>query len=63
MGEKILVDVDALREALVDETGAAVFAGSPWAIADVAALEDADPAELIREAENRGWDLRRFEVR
>ena len=62
MDEKILVDVDRLREALVDDTGSAVFAGSPWAIADVAGLEDADPHDLIREAEERGWDLRRFEA-
>ncbi len=62
MDEKILVDVDKLREALVDDMGSAVFAGSPWAIADVAELEDADPHDLIREAEERGWDLRRFEA-
>ena len=62
MDEKILVDVDKLREALVDDTGSAVFAGSPWAIADVTELEDTDPRELIREAEERGWDLRRFEA-
>lgn len=62
MDEKILVDVDKLREALVEDTGSAAFAGSPWAIADVAELEDAGPRDLIREAEERGWDLRRFEA-
>lgn len=62
MDERITIDVDRLREALIQETGPAAFAGSPWAIVDVAALEDADPYELAREAERRGWDLRRFQA-
>lgn len=63
MDERILIDVDRLRAALIDETGPAAFSGSPWAIVDVVALEDAGPQELVREAERRGWDLRRFEAR
>jgi len=63
MDERILIDVDRLRAALIDETGPAAFSGSPWAIVDVAALEDASRQELVREAERRGWDLRRFEAR
>lgn len=63
MDERILIDVDRLRAALIDETGPAAFSGSLWAIVDVAALEDASPQELVREAERRGWDLRRFEAR
>ena len=63
MDERILIDVDRLRAALIDETGPAAFSGSPWAIVDVAALEGASPQELVREAERRGWDLRRFEAR
>ncbi|WP_019239810.1 MULTISPECIES: hypothetical protein [Enorma] len=62
MDEHIEIDVDQLREALIDETGPAAFVGSPWAMADVVALEEADPEELVREAERRGWDLRRFEA-
>ncbi|OUN85033.1 hypothetical protein [[Collinsella] massiliensis] len=62
MDEHIEIDVDQLREALIDETGPAAFVGMPWAMADVVALEEADPEELVREAERRGWDLRRFEV-
>lgn len=60
MDDRILINVDRLRAALIDETGPAVFSSSPWAIVDVTALEDASPQELIREAERRGWDLRRF---
>ncbi|HJG31862.1 MAG TPA: hypothetical protein K8U80_10785 [Collinsella ihuae] len=56
------IDIDRLRAALIEETGPAAFVGSPWALADVVALESADPMELIREAERRGWDLRRFDV-
>ena len=63
MGERILIDVERLRRALVDDTGAAVFAGSPWAIVDVAELEAASPEDLVAEAERRGWDLRAFEAR
>lgn len=62
MDERITIDVDRLREALIQETGPAAFAGSPWAMADVVALETAAPEELVREAERRGWDLRCFEV-
>ena len=60
--ERITIDVERLRDALVSETGPAAFVGSPWAFADVAALEDASPLDLIHEAERRGWDLRRFAV-
>lgn len=63
MNERILIDIDRLRAALIDEMGPAAFSGSPWAIVDVATLEDASPQELVREAERRGWDLRRFEAR
>lgn len=62
MDERITIDVDRLREALIQETGPAAFVGSPWAIVDVATLEEAGPYELAREAERRGWDLRRFQV-
>lgn len=58
----IKVDIAHLREALVDEAGAAAFMGLPFAAADAMALESADPAELLAEAERRGWDLRDFEV-
>ena len=47
---------------LIDETGPAAFVGMPWAMADVVALEEADPEELVCEAERRGWDLHCFEA-
>lgn len=62
MDERIIIDVDRLRAALIDETGPVAFVGSPWAMADVVALEEADPEELVREAERRGWNLRCFEA-
>ena len=60
MSDTIRIDIERLRKALIDATGSAVFVGSPWAIVDVAALESATPEELIREAQKRGYDLRRF---
>ena len=63
MGERIFIDVDRLREALIDDTGSAMFAASPWAVMDLSDLERAPAEELVREAEHRGWDLRRFEAR
>lgn len=60
MSDTIRIDIERLRKALIDETGSAVFVGSPWAIVDVAALESATPEELIREAQRRDYDLRRF---
>lgn len=62
MDNSILTDIEVLRASLVEETGPAAFAASPWAVADVAALEGAGPRELVHEAERRGWDLRRFEA-
>ncbi len=59
----IRVDVERLRAALVEETGPAAFVGSPFAMADVVALESASPQELLAEAERRGYDMRRFEAR
>lgn len=57
------IDVDKLRDKLIDDTGSAAFSGSPFAMGDVVALEDADPQELLREAQDRGWDLGDFEER
>ena len=56
----MLIDVDKLRDALVEDAGTAAFSGSPFAMGDVVALESASPEELIRKAESQGWDLTRF---
>ena len=63
MEDGILIDVNRLRTALIDDTGSAMFAASPWAVMDLTDLEHASARELVHEAERRGWDLRRFEMR
>lgn len=60
---KIEVDIDALREYLLDYCGTAMFSGFPAAVLDVIGIEQADGYELCQIAERLGIDLRRFEVR
>ena len=60
---EIEVNVDALREYLLDYCGAAMFSGFPAAVLDVVDIEQADGYELYRIAERLGIDLRRFEAR
>ena len=58
----MLIDIDKLRNELIEDAGTAAFSGSPFAMGDVVALESASPDELIRKAESQGWDLTRFEA-
>ena len=60
---EIEIDVDALREYLLDYCGTAMFSGFPAAVLDVVDIEQADGCELCRIAERLGIDLRRFEAR
>lgn len=59
---KINVDVDQLRESLLDHAGSAVGAGFPAAMLDVMDIEDESPQELLARAEREGLDLRDFSV-
>ena len=56
------IDVEALREYLVDYCGTAMFGGFPAAMMDLADVESMSPAQLCQKAEEMGIDLRRFEV-
>lgn len=58
---KIEVDVDQLRESLLDRAGSA-GAGFPAAMLDVVDIEDESPQELLARAEREGLDLRDFAV-
>lgn len=58
-----IIDVDALRDYLMDYCGTAVFSGFPAALLDVADIEDMDGQELCRKAEDLGIDLRKFVIR
>ena len=59
---KIDVDVDQLRESLLDCAGSAVGVGFPAAMLDVMDIEDESPQELLARAEREGLDLRDFAV-
>lgn len=59
---KIEVDVDQLRESLIDHAGSASGVGFPAAILDVVDIEDESPQELLARAEREGLDLRDFAV-
>lgn len=57
---KIEVDVDQLRESLLDRAGSAAGAGFPAAMLDVMDIEDESPQELLVRAEREGLALRVF---
>lgn len=57
---KIDVDVDQLRESLLDRAGSAAGVGFPAAMLDVVDIEDESPQELLARAEREGLDLRDF---
>lgn len=57
-----LIDIDALRDCLLDCCGTAMFSGFPAALLDVADIERMSAEELCRKAEELGVDLRRFVI-
>ncbi len=57
-----LINVDALRDYMMDYCGTAMFSGFPAALLDVADIESMSGEELCRKAERMGIDLRRFVV-
>lgn len=57
---KIDVDVDQLRESLLNRAGSAAGVGFPAAMLDVADIEDESPQELLARAEREGLNLRAF---
>lgn len=56
------IDVDALRDYLLDYCGTAMFSGFPAAVLDVVDIERASGEELCDIAEQLGIDLRQFVV-
>lgn len=59
---KIEVDVDQLRESLLDRAGSAAGVVFPAAMLDVMDIEDEFPQELLARAEREGLELRDFAV-
>lgn len=56
------IDVDQLREGLLDRAGSAAGVGFPAAMLDVMDIEDESPQVLLARAEREGLDLRDFAV-
>lgn len=59
---KIEVDVDQLRESLLDCAGSASGVGFPTAMLDVVDIEGESPQELLTRAEREDLNLRDFVV-
>ena len=59
---KFDVDVDQLRESLLDRAGSAAGVGFSAAMLDVVDIEDESPQELLARAEREGLDLRDYAV-
>lgn len=57
-----VIDVDALRSHVEDYVGTAMMNGFPAALLDLADIDAMDGEELCRYAEERGVDLRQFQV-
>lgn len=57
-----LINVEALRDYLLDYCGTAMFSGFPAALLDVADIERMSAEELCRKAEEFEIDLRRFVI-
>lgn len=56
------IDVDELRDYMVDYCGSAAFSGFPAAILDVVDIERMDGYELCEKVEALGINLEKFEV-
>ena len=57
---QIEIDINRLRESLIDYFGTAMVCCYPIAIADLSKVENAPPEELIRIAEDNGIDILKF---
>ncbi len=58
----VTIDVDALRDYLLDYCGSAMMTDFPAALLDVADVEHASGEELCRMAEEMGVDMSRFAI-
>lgn len=58
----VLINIDKLREYMLDYVGEAAFGGLPAAIIDTMEIQDMDPKILCKKAENLGIDLNEFKI-
>ena len=54
------INVDELREYLIDYYGSAIFSGLPMAVFDLSVIQNASQEELIRIAQKENIDLQKF---
>ena len=54
------MDIEALREDLMDYYGTAMMSGFPMAIMDLSDVENASDLKLIMLAEKAGFDLNKY---
>lgn len=57
------IDIEKLREYMIDCCGTAMFGGFPAAVIDLADIESMDGYRLCEKAVSLGIDLRKFEVK
>lgn len=57
-----LIDIDKLRECMLDYVGTAAFGEFPAAIIDAIDIQNMDPKTLCKKAENLGIDLNKFKI-
>lgn len=59
----MIIDVDELREDMKQDCFGAFFGGGfGGALMEVSDIESASPEELVRIAQRKGIDLRRYEI-
>jgi ABC-type uncharacterized transport system permease subunit len=58
----VTIDVDRLRNALLDRFGTAAFSGFPLAFAEVVEVESASPEGLVEIALREKMDLEEFVI-
>lgn len=56
------IDIDKLRDALMDYYGTAINSGFPMAVIELGGVSSDSPEELINMAKQIGMDLRDFEI-
>ena len=56
------IDLDKLKEALIEYYGTAMNSGLPMAVIELGDVENASLQKLIQMAQNAGLDLRDFEI-
>lgn len=57
---QVNIDINKLREALIDYFGTAMVSCDPIAIAELSEVENATPEELIQIAEDNCIDILKF---